>query len=139
MGKKNKGQDNELYITIWQEEQEFSKTRWTTVTFFLGISFVILGYSLQPGLTGFQAIIIRIFGIFVYWFGYLLYTHFYKFTISLRNYLINMESTGRTNLNIQSTIGNSPNIKRKINTRRLLFIFGLIFSLGIICLYLTSV
>jgi hypothetical protein len=131
-----KQDEDELYLTIWQAEQEFSKTRWAIVTFFLGISFAILGYSFQPGLIWSQTIAIRIFGIFVYWFAYLLYIHFYKFTISLRGYLINMEDTGRTNLDIQSAIGDPPSVKRKINTNRLLFIFGLICSTGVILLSL---
>ncbi len=128
--------NNELYLTIWNAEQEFSKTRWTVVTFFLGICFVILGYSFQPNLAWSQTIAIRIFGTFVYWFAYSLYIHFYKFTVSLRSYLVNMEIEGKTTLDIQSTIGKSPGIRRQITTTKLLFLFGLICSAGVVFLSL---
>ncbi len=128
--------DDELYLKIWQAEQEFVKTRWTVITFFLSVSFAILGYSFQSNLASSQALAIRIFGIFVYWFAYLLYMHFYRYTKSLRSYLIKMEDTGRTTFNIQSSIGKSPDFKRHLATSKLLVYFGVICSIGVILLSL---
>ncbi len=37
----------ELYLQIWEREQEHTKTRWNVTTFFVSISFAIFGFSLQ--------------------------------------------------------------------------------------------
>lgn len=36
---------DDAYLEIWKIEQEHSRTRWTIATFFLSISFAVLGLS----------------------------------------------------------------------------------------------
>lgn len=125
---------DDIYLEIWKVEQEFVKTRWTVITFFMSASFALLAFSFQGKLTLTQILASRISGLFIYWFAYLLYIHFYNYTRSLRAYLIDMEKTNRTTYDIQSKIGSGT--KREPSTTKLLFLFGLIYMIGIVLLIL---
>src|SRR5260221_8724469 len=85
-----------VYLKVWQTEQQHVRTRWIVVTFFLSISFAILGFSFQNKLSPSEALAIRISGLDIYWFAYILLLHFYAYTRFLRTYLIEMEKSGRT-------------------------------------------
>jgi len=126
-----------VYLKIWQTEQQHVRTRWTVVTFFLSISFAILGFSFQGKLAPPEAIAIRISGLLIYWFAYILLLHFYAYTKFLRTYLIEVEKSGRTTLDIQSKADASHlGAIKQLSTTRLLFVFGIIYTVGIITLWL---
>lgn len=38
--------NEELYLKLWEREQEHTKNRWNVTTFFFSISFAIFGFSL---------------------------------------------------------------------------------------------
>jgi hypothetical protein len=130
--------DDEIYIEIWKAEQKYIGTRWNNVTFFIGISFAILGFSFQDRLMPNEALAIRISGVILYWFAYAFYLHFYTYTRFLRAYLIKMETVGRTKHNIQSMAqaATSAGINKHLATRKMLLYFGVIYLLGIIMLFL---
>lgn len=132
------GKDNDVYIEIWKAEQQYIGTRWNNVTFFIGISFAILGFSFQNGLTSTEALAIRISGLLLYWFAYILYLHFYVYTNFLRSYLISMEQSGRTKHNIQSMAQAATSIgfNKYLNTRKMLLYCGAFYSSGIILLFI---
>lgn len=130
------------YLKIWQIEQAHQRTRWTVVTFFMSISFAILGFSFQSTMARSEALAIRIAGLLIFWFAYVLLIQFYSFTKFLRNYLMEMEKTGRTTFDIQSKIAlahiSGSDSKRASwkSTARLILYFGLIYTLGVILLWL---
>lgn len=126
-----------VYLKIWQTEQEHVRTRWTVVTFFLSVSFAILGFSFQSKLSSQEGLAIRISGLLIYWFAYALFLHFYSYTRFLRSYLIEMEKSRRTSLDIQSKADEAQlGASKRLSTTRLLFFFGLIYTAGIIALWL---
>ena len=127
--------DDDVYLQIWQTEQDHVRTRWTVITFFLSVSFAIFGFSFQEKLGVSQSIAIRLAGLPIYWFAYVLLVHFYTYTTFLRNYLIEMEKSGRITLDIQSKANISRlGSRKRLSTTRLLFLFGLIYTAGIIVL-----
>jgi hypothetical protein len=132
------GIDDEIYMEIWKAEQQYISTRWNNVTFFLGISFAILGFSFQSNLALPVAFAIRISGLVLYWFSYIFYLHFYVYTHFLRSYLIEMEKVGRTKHNIQSKAKATINrgINKHISTRAILLYMGILYTLGVILLFL---
>ncbi len=132
------GIDDEIYMKIWKAEQQYISTRWNNVTFFIGISFAILGFSFQANLAPPEAFAIRISGLVLYWFAYAFYLHFYVYTHFLRSYLIDMETSGRTKHSIQGRAKTAINagINKHLSTRKLLLYFGIFYSLGIILLVL---
>lgn len=126
-----------VYLKIWQTEQAHMRTRWTVVTFFLSISFAIFGFSFQNQLPRSEAVAIRISGLLIYWFAYILLLHFYAYSKFLRTYLVEMEKSGRTTLDIQSKADMlRVGFNKRLSTTRLLLLFGLIYSVGIIVLWL---
>jgi len=128
---------DDVYLQIWQTEQDHVRTRWTVITFFLSVSFAIFGFSFQAKLGLSQSIAIRIAGLLIYWFAFLLLLHFYEYTKFLRGYLVDMEKSGRTSLDIQSKADASNlGASKQLSTTRLLFLFGLIYTVGIITLWL---
>jgi hypothetical protein len=130
--------DDEVYLEIWKAEQQYIGTRWSNVTFFIGISFAILGFSFQNGLIHAEALAIRISGLLLYWFAYVFFLHFYVYTQFLRSYLISMELSGRTKHNIQSMAKAATNIgiNKYLATRNMLLYVGILYSLGVILLFL---
>ena len=130
--------DNETYMKVWAAEQQYVSTRWNTVTFFMGISFAIIGFSFQSQLTPTEAFAIRIFSLILYWFAYAFYLHFYVYTHFLRSYLTMMENSGYTTHDIQSKAKTAVNsgFNKYLSTRRMLFYFGLIYLSGVILLFL---
>ncbi len=127
---------DDIYIQIWQGEQEHTRTRWTATAFFLSISFAILGFSFQNNLARPVPSIIRTVGLIIYWFAFILFWHLYRYNKFLRTYLTEMEKSGRTNLDLQSKSSASPAASEIISTTRMLFYFGVIYAAGIIILWL---
>ena len=133
--------EDETYLKIWQVDQEFVKTRWSVTTFFMSISFAILGFSFQSSLRPQESFAIRVAGIFIYWFACFLYSRFYGYTRFLRSYLIEMEKAKRTRLDIQSKAYSSTHggTAQRISTGRWIFVFGLIYTVGVILLLLLRI
>ena len=125
--------DNVTYLKIWQTEQEHQRTRWTVVTFFLSISFAILGLSFQTKLAPAESIALRLAGLFIYWFAYALLQRFYIYTKTLRAYLMEMERSGRTDLDIQTRASSAQ--PDKLSTVNLILYFGLIYTAGVVLLW----
>jgi hypothetical protein len=53
---------DDQYLTIWQGEQNYLRTRWSVSTFFMSISFAILGLSFQNAMLPSQTLAMRIAG-----------------------------------------------------------------------------
>src|SRR5437773_10238014 len=98
---------DEAYLHIWQMEQEHGRHRWTLTTFFIGISFAIMGFSFQDKLSPTAIIALRVCGLLVYWFAYFLFLQLYDYGKFLRGYLIEMEKTGRSSLDLQTKTQNA--------------------------------
>ena len=126
--------DNETYLKIWQIEHDHERTRWTVVTFFLSISFAILGFSFQSKLAPTDVIALRITSLLIYWFAYALLQRFFIFTKILLAYLIEMEQSGRTDIDIHSKAKAAQ--PAKLSTINLILFFGLIYTVGIFLLWL---
>lgn len=130
-----------VYLKIWQIEQAHQRTRWTVVTFFMSISFAIFGFSFQSSLARSESLAIRIAGLLIYWFAYVLLVQFYGYTKFLRDYLLEMEKAGRTTFDIQSKIalahisGSSSKRGSWKSTIRLILYFGFIYTVGVIVLW----
>lgn len=124
-----------VYMKIWQADHEYARHRWNIVTFFLSLSFAILGFSFQSRLVQSEALSIRIAGLLIYWFAFLLYQYFYRYTRFLRVYLRELEDSGRTTLDIESRtdkiLYTNSKIRKVLSSTRLLFSFGLIYTIGI--------
>ncbi|HZU03191.1 MAG TPA: hypothetical protein VFA10_26220 [Ktedonobacteraceae bacterium] len=133
------GTQDEAYLEIWKVEHEYVRTRWTIATFFMSVSFAILGFSFQGKLALPEVVAIRISGLFIYWFAYILYWNFYAYSKFLRNYLLDMEAANRSSLDIQGktemTLRPAKG-KQQLPTKHLLLYFGVIYTVGVILLWL---
>jgi len=129
--------DETTYFEIWKIEQDHSRTRWTVTTFFLSVSFAILGVSFQS--QGNQTSTIlgvslpdvqRIIGLFIFWFGYSLFVLFNRYTSFLRTQLRNMEKKNLVSFNIQLAADEFTysKIKAAFSAKWLLFYFGLLYT-----------
>jgi hypothetical protein len=125
--------DNEVYLRIWELEQEHTRTRWTVTTFFLSVSFAIFGFSFQAQLSSSLSTVARISGLAIYWFAYLLFLRFNEFTNFLRGYLMELERTKRTDLDMQSKAlkAMSTGSRRLGSATKLMFYFGLLYTISV--------
>lgn len=129
----------DAYWKIWQTEQEHMKTRWNNATFFMSVSFAILGFSFQNHLSPSDALAIRLSGLIIYWFAFILFLHFHNYTKLLRSYLKSMESSDYTSFKFQTKADEVIRPNKRIfliKSSRLLFYFGLLYTFGVILLSL---
>lgn len=94
--------NEELYLKIWEREQEHTKTRWNMTTFFFSISFAIFGFSLQTKNSPVSPIISHSVALAIYWFAFVLFWRFNSFTNYLREYLRDMEVSGQVKIDVQT-------------------------------------
>jgi hypothetical protein len=125
---------DELYLKIWELEQQQSSTRWTVATFFLSISFAIFGFSFQSGLAAPLSLIARISGLAIYCFAYALYNRFNTYTRFLRGFLRELETSQRTTLDVQTRVAQQFG-SRHGSATRLLAYFGLLYVATIAALW----
>jgi hypothetical protein len=127
--------NDEIYLRIWEREQEHVRTRWTVTTFFLSVSFAIFGFSFQQNLALSSALAIRLASLIIYWFAYSLFMRFYDHTRFLRSYLKEMETAQQTSLHLESR-ASMRRPYRGISTRRSLLFLGIVYTIGVGVLWL---
>jgi hypothetical protein len=127
----------EKYFKIWTAEIEHTKTRWTVSTFFFSVSFAIFGFSFQAQLARPLPNIARISGLIIYWFAYLIFSRFNQYTIFLREYLKEMEEQEQVSVKLQTRLLNSAKYKNKqrMSATNLLIYFGILYTLGVVALW----
>lgn len=130
--------DDDAYLKIWQVDQEHSKSRWTLTTFFMSVSFAILGFSFQDKLAPSTSLAIRISGLLIYWFAYVMFQRFFDYNRVLRTYLLEMEKSGRTSFDIQgrTNVALRARSNKLASSGRLLLYFGLLYTVGVVLLWL---
>lgn len=124
------------YLEIWKIEQDHSRTRWTVTTFFLSISFAILGLSFDSGknpttLWGLSLPDVqRIIGLLVYWFGYFLFAQFNRYSNFLRSRLRDMEGQKQVSFTLQTDARNFmySKFRAAFSASWLLLYFGFLYS-----------
>ncbi len=127
-------------MKIWQADQEYLRTRWTVTTFFMSVSFAIFGFSFQAKLAPIDSLTLHIAGLMIYWFAIVMHLHFLQYSKFLRSYLLDMEKSGRTSLDIQGKTGLEipPNTSKWLSTMHLFFYFGALYTVGVVLLWLLS-
>ena len=132
--------ENADYLKIWEVEQENMRTRWTIVTYFITISFAILGFSFQTSLTHSASLALRICGMLVYWFGFIFFMRYYAQSNYLRAYLLELEKTHRTALDIQSRgLIDRKDFLKAVPTPWLIIVFGLLYVASIFVFFFLKV
>ncbi|SRR5258706_7129962 len=128
--------DNEIYMKLWAGEQAYQRYRWSVVTFFIGISFAIIGLSFQTRIDAGPLLVMRIFGLSVYWFAYGLYSYFHGFSKVLRDYLLKLEEEEETvSLTLHGKLAELRDhsiLHKVITAKRALLLFGILYTLLII-------
>lgn len=139
---------DDAYLQIWKIEQDHSRTRWTVTTFFLSISFAILGLSFDPNetLAGVKLFglsmpnVQRFIGLFIYWFGIALFLQFNRYTTFLRSRLRDMEKQKLVSFNFQSEAREFmySNTRAAFSAKWLMIYFGILYTGIVIILVLAS-
>lgn len=125
--------NDEVYLRIWELEQGHTTTRWTNMTFFLSVSFAIFGFSFQAGLAPPLPSGARLIALGIYWFAYVLFRRFNRYTSLLRGYLHDLEQGGQTSLRIQTLAlaRLKKGQQRLVTSTRLLLYFGLLYTASV--------
>lgn len=123
---------NEIYLKIWEIEQQHSSKRWTITTFFFGISFAVLGFSFQADKAKVPIMVPHVAAIISYWFAYLLFVRLNDYTNFLRNYLSELESTNQVSLDLQQKTKDFMSTRKRLSATQLLGYFGIVYAIGIV-------
>lgn len=124
------------YLALWKLEQDHSAKRWTIVTFFLGLSFGILGFSFQSEKARVLMFIQHLAAISSYWFAYVLFVRLNDFTRFLREYLTGCENAGATPLLMQTRAREYMRAQNRFSTTNLLLYYGLVYTIAILASWL---
>jgi hypothetical protein len=131
-------EQDEVYLKVWELEQQQTSTRWTVATFFLSVSFAIFGFSFQAGLAQPLPMIARASGLAIYWFAYALFLRFNVYTRFLRGYLRELEAARRTTLDVQTRAKGRLAGGRRSATWLLAY-FGLLYTAAVVALWWAGV
>ncbi len=127
-----------IYMAMWKIEQEHSRTRWTIATFFFSVSFAIFGLSFTTATPVGSSInhLQRIAGLVLYWFSFVLFYQFNRYTRYLRGRMIEMERKGEVPFTFQSDANKFMygRVRRFSSATWLLFYFGLLYLGAVILL-----
>ena len=135
---------DDIYLKIWQTEQDIINRRWLTTSFFMTVSFALFSFTLQrnPDPTvGFDASVMlvpRILAVVLYWFSIVLFFQFTRYTDYLRVYLREMEDKEETSLSLETSaqgVMRGPWARFTV-TRWLLVYFGILYTVAVIVLWL---
>ncbi len=104
----------------------------------MSVSFAILGFSFQDKLAPSTSLAIRISGLLIYWFAYVMFQRFFDYNRVLRTYLLEMEKSGRTSFDIQgrTNVALRARSNKLASSGRLLLYFGLLYTVGVVLLWL---
>ena len=135
---------DDAYLQIWKIEQDHGRTRWTVTTFFLSISFAILGLSFDARVNQVGVTILglslpdaqRMIGLLIFWFGYVLFIQFNRFTNFLRSRLRDMERQKLVSYSFQSDAREFmySRARAAFSASWLLFYFGLLYTAIVVVL-----
>ena len=125
--------NEELYLKIWEREQEHTKTRWNVTTFFFSISFAIFGFSLQTKNPPVSPIISHSVALAIYWFAFVLFWRFNSFTNYLREYLREMEVSEQVKIDVQTRASQAMKGQygNWLSTFNLMFYFGILYTVSV--------
>lgn len=134
---------DDVYLKIWQTEQDIINRRWMTTSFFLTVSFALFSFSVQrapdPGVEINPTVLLipRIVAVVLYWFSLMLFFQVTRYTDYLRHYLREMEKKGQTTLTLETGAQRVMRGKktRFTVTRRLLVYFGILYTCAVIALW----
>ncbi len=134
---------DDIYLKIWQTEQDIINRRWLTTSFFMTVSFALFSFTVQrepdPHIEFDPDILLvpRIVAVVLYWFAMILFFQFTRYTDYLRRYLRRMEEDGETTLTLEtsSQFAMRGKSSRFTVTRWLLVYFGLTYTCSVFVLW----
>ena len=134
--KSNNTAKNDIYLKIWEMDQKYMQIRWTITTFFMSVSFAILGFSLKADKVLVPLFVQQIAALAIYWFAYFLNLRFYDYTDFLRTYLLELEKSKQTTIDLQSNTQKFMKKRGKPSTTQLLLYFGILYTVGVIVIWI---
>jgi hypothetical protein len=130
----------DLYLKVWEKEQSYIQIRWTVVTFFISISFAILGFSFNISNPKLPIIIPQLVGCVIYWFAFLTHLVLYDLTEYYREYLLKMEREGLVKYDVRTEANRFFAERRKRFGRphptALLAYFGIGYTVAIALIFI---
>ena len=144
IGRSSSESGDEVYLTVWKTEQDIINRRWLLTSFFITISFVIFGFTIEQEINSSPSekphiiiLIARLTSLAIYWFSIALYFRFTRYIDFLRDYLKGMEDRGETSLSIESKgkIVMRKGQSKFTVTRWLLVYFGIFYTGGVLALW----
>lgn len=132
---------DEIYLRIWDKQQEWTETRWNIITIFLSISFALFGLSLQGQNLSISSNVQRITGLVIYWFTYFLYHRYSDWTNYLRSYLENLEKTKQTQLDLHTKWKKTKQtpFRKWTSITKLLSYVGSLYTIVVVLLWLFGI
>jgi hypothetical protein len=128
---------DEIYLRVWEKQQEWTGTRWGVTTFFLSISFALFGLSLQSHSSPIAGTVQRIAGLAIYWFTYFLFRRYDDWSKFLRAYLEELETTTSTRFALQTRWKRTKQtgFRKLTSVNRLLIYFGVLYTVSVVVLW----
>lgn len=131
---------DEIYLRVWDRQQEWTGTRWNIITIFLSVSFALFGLSFQGQTLTIATKVQRITALVIYWFTYFLFRRYSDWSMYLRTYLEELEKTEQTQLTLHTEWKKTVQtpFRKLTSITKLLFYFGLLYTIAVVVLWFSS-
>lgn len=117
----------QVYLKTIEYKRSIGTTQWTVMSIFVTASELVIAFSFQGDnqFEPFNALLIRVFGLLIYWFGYTLFARYRALNEVVSQYLISLEK--ENNFEFQKSLQESFH-KKGLPTKKLLVLFGILYS-----------
>ncbi len=87
MNQKSISTSIDVYLKVIEYKRSIGTTQWTVMSIFVTASEAVIAFSIkQSDFT--TALLIRIFGLLIYWFGFTLFIRYRSLNEQVSNYLL---------------------------------------------------
>jgi len=120
--------DLQVYLKTIEYKRSIGTTQWTVMSIFVTASELVIAFSFQSDnqISSLNALLIRIFGLLIYWFGFVLFARYRALNNQVSNYLVSLEEKNK--FEFQKNLVNYFHNKG-LSTKDILVVFGILYSL----------
>jgi hypothetical protein len=123
-----------MYFKIIDYKRSIGITQWTVLSIFLTVSEAILVFGLTQS-DNWASTGLLVFGVFVYWLGFLLYNRYRNLNRQVAGYLVELETNN--SFKFQQKL-NEEFHRKGLSTKNILTIGGFLYLLLVIIMILVT-
>jgi hypothetical protein len=115
-----------VYLKIIDYKRSIGIIQWTILSIFTTASGAVFAFGLKES-NNINGSLLRVFGVMVYWLGFLLYRRYRQFNRQVSTYLVKLEEENC--FNFQKHLEDQFRAKTRLSTIKILLFAGVSYSI----------